>query len=165
MPPLARDRGRQGQAIWPLKSNYKHMKYISVLPLLFLLLVLASSCSNPATKDKQVPKGDTSRNALDWEGVYEGTVPCADCEGIATTLVIDYDNNFELKTKYLGKSEEGFSHSGSFTWNEKGNIITLEGLENRPSQYLVGENQLFQLDMEGERVIGELADKYILRKK
>jgi copper homeostasis protein (lipoprotein) len=141
------------------------MRFIGYLTALLLLWVLTGSCTNPATKDRQIPKGDTSRNALDWEGVYEGTVPCADCEGIATTLVIDYDNNYELKAKYLGESDEEFSHSGNFTWNEKGNIITLEGVENRPSQYLVGENQLFQLDMEGERIIGELGDSYILRKK
>ncbi|WP_114749557.1 copper resistance protein NlpE [Pleomorphovibrio marinus] len=138
--------------------------FISVFSFLFIFIA-SFSCTNPATKDKQVPKGDTSKNALDWEGVYEGTVPCADCEGIATTLEIDYDNNFELKTKYLGKSEEEFSYSGDFTWNEKGNIITLKGVDNRPSQYLVGENQLFQLDMEGERITGELADKYRLIKK
>ena len=24
---------------------------------------------------------DTARTSLDWNGIYKGTVPCADCEG------------------------------------------------------------------------------------
>jgi len=33
------------------------------------------------------------------------------------------------------------------------------------SKYLVGENQLFMLDTEGNRITGGLAENYILKKK
>ena len=32
------------------------------------------------------PDGHTSKNSLDWAGVYEETTPCADCDGILTRV-------------------------------------------------------------------------------
>ena len=34
---------------------------------------------------------DSSATSLDWEGVYRGVVPCADCEGIVTTITLRRD--------------------------------------------------------------------------
>lgn len=108
--------------------------------------------------------GDTSQNALDWNGVYEGILPCADCEGIKTTITLNQDLTFTKKVQYLGKDEQILEEKGSFQWNETGNRIILEGITDAPNQFLVGENILIQLDMKGERISGEMADKYVLTK-
>ena len=69
-----------------------------------------------------------------------------------------------MVTRYLGKSELENVYSGNFEWDESGNKIKLLGLDGGISNYQVSENKLFQLDMEGSRITGDLADKYILEK-
>jgi len=107
----------------------------------------------------------TSQIALDFWGTYKGVVPCADCEGIETTIELKADETFVVRTVYLGKSNEVFTSSGHYHWSEDGRSIHLHGVENGPSYYFVGENQLIQLDMEGNRITGELAEKYVLKKQ
>jgi uncharacterized lipoprotein NlpE involved in copper resistance len=105
----------------------------------------------------------TSQTSLDYYGMYLGTVPCADCEGIETTIILG-DTDYSVKTVYLGKDKTEYKETGTYSWDKSGQIITLEGIKNAPNKYFVGENQLIQLDMNGDRITGELADKYILRK-
>ncbi|WP_375584295.1 copper resistance protein NlpE N-terminal domain-containing protein [Cyclobacterium xiamenense] len=116
-------------------------------------------------KPQQAPvTGDTSANSLDWEGSYEGTLPCADCEGIATSISLSRDGKFVKVYRYLGKSDREFRQEGSFSWNQAGNTISLSGIEDAPNQYLVGENQLFHLDRDGNRIRGDLEANYVLKK-
>lgn len=107
----------------------------------------------------------SSKNALDWDGNYKGIVPCADCEGIETTLVLGKELTYTLKTKYLGKSDaKVFEEKGKFSWDKSGQIITLNGIKDAPNKYFVGENKIIQLDMNGKKITGEQADLYILKK-
>lgn len=116
---------------------------------------------------KQTMKADNSQNSLDWNGVYVGVIPCADCEGIETSLELYSTMKYILTTKYLGKGEETYTTTGNFKWNEQGNTIIL--IENNKSEiayaFFVGENTLTQLDQSGNRIDGELSEKYILKKE
>lgn len=139
-----------------------------------LLALFTTACSE-ATKEetavdttqvqtdaaKTVPVGDTSQNSLDWAGSYEGVLPCASCEGIQTLITLQSDNSFVQETVYLGKDEKILKLMGKATWDEKGQKITLED----GTQYLVGENQLIMLDTQGQRITGDLAANYVLKKK
>ena len=108
---------------------------------------------------------DNSQNSLDWQGIYKGVTPCANCEGIETEITLNDDLTYTIKTKYLGKGDgKVFEEKGSFVWDKNGSSISLEGLKGRPSQYKVGENRLIQLDMEGNIISGALAEKYVLTK-
>ena len=108
---------------------------------------------------------DNSQNSLDWSGTYNGVTPCADCEGIETKITLNADLTFTLKIEYLGKGDGNvFQEAGSFVWDKTGGIISLEGFKGGPSQYKVGENRLIQLDMEGNVITGDLAEKYVLIK-
>lgn len=112
-----------------------------------------------------LPAGDNSRNSLDWAGTYKGIVPCADCEGIETTITISTDAAYTMVTNYLGKKEaKPIERKGKFSWNTAGSSIILEGITDAPAQYLVGEGKLIQLDMNGQRITGVNADKYELKK-
>ena len=108
----------------------------------------------------------TSQIALDWAGTYEGVLPCADCEGIRTLLTITYELTYELETQYLGRSEEVFKRSGAFSWDDLGRTITLEGIDPsyETNHYQVGEERLFKLDMDGNRIRGEFEERYVLNK-
>jgi len=106
-----------------------------------------------------------SRNSLDYQGTYTGTMPCADCSGIYTEITLTEDS-YTMKTVYEGKgkdSENTFTDSGSYTWDSNGNIITLGN--DSTNRYQVGENALYALDMDGNQITGDLADMYILKKK
>jgi copper homeostasis protein (lipoprotein) len=102
-------------------------------------------------------------NSVDWQGTYLGVLPCADCEGIKTRIVLNKDLSFIIETSYLGKEPKVFQTKGAFTWDENGGIITLG--ETEKQMYLVGENKLIHLDKNGKKITGDLADKYILKKE
>ncbi len=158
------------------------MKKIHVLFPAFLLLFTIAACGPKSSQDEgaeiaaeetqqeprstAVPLGDNSRVSLDWDGIYTGTVPCADCAGIKTMIQLNKDETYTMKTRYLGKSDEVFTVSGKFVWNDAGSTITLEDAEGiTPLSYQVGENILFHLDQDGNRVTGDLAENYQLRKQ
>ncbi|MDH6313659.1 putative lipoprotein NlpE involved in copper resistance [Parabacteroides sp. PFB2-10] len=103
-----------------------------------------------------------SRNSLDYEGTYTGTMPCADCSGIEVEITLTGDQ-YTRKRVYLGKEDNTFEDSGAYRWNDSGNIIILN--DDSRDQYQVGENSLIALDEKGERITGDLADLYILRKQ
>lgn len=154
-------------------KNSKHL-----IPFTLIALVLAlGSCKpekkaeKPAVSEEAVeaseaapPDAHTSRNALDWNGVYQGVIPCADCEGIKTRLTLMKSGEFSRTTTYLGKEETGRTESGTFQWNDAGSVVTLDLGDGQTQRYQVGENQLFHLDLEGNRITGDLAENYILVK-
>lgn len=112
-----------------------------------------------------VDPAHTARNALDWSGTYKGILPCADCEGIDTELQINDDGTFVLTEEYLGKEAGTLTYEGKFNWNAAGNTIAVPNDSDAVEQYFVAENQLFRLDSEGQRITGDLAEKYVLKKQ
>jgi uncharacterized lipoprotein NlpE involved in copper resistance len=138
---------------------------ISAIASVFLL-VSCKNTSNTETLESEVSITDisNSQNSLDWVGIYQGVLPCADCEGIETTIELREDLTFTLTSLYLGKnSEESMIENGKFEWDETGNKIILS-IENGERQYKVEENKIVHLNNEGNKIEGELAEKYILSK-
>jgi len=147
---------------------------LAVLAALFALTL--GSCAHADRRAPVLAAGDAvyydgpfyhnSRNSLTWWGVYEGIVPSASCCGINVRITLNRDYTFELRYEYLG-ADAVFTVTGTFRWDDAGRNITLEkdGLPLRyPPFYQVGENFLRQLDMQGNPVVGTLADFYILQK-
>lgn len=144
----------------------------------FLFIALAfgiafTSCKTAKQTTKPVDQkptniviGDNSQTSVDWAGVYQGTLPCADCEGILTTLTLNPDLTFKRATTYQGKTMTPRIETGKFTWDKGGSTISLQNADKaNPHRYLVGENHLKQLDMEGKVITGDLADFYVLHKE
>lgn len=135
-------------------------------------LVAAVGCKSPQKQQAGnddpagaiIPDYHTSRTSLDWWGTYWGVLPCADCEGIHTTLILQDDHNYVLKSFYIGRSEQEDIQQGTFTWNDAGSAISLAENGGDAVQILVGENRLFILDQEGNRITGDLADFYTLNR-
>jgi len=134
--------------------------FISFLFMAALAMFGLGSCqSNQGLVDTR-----NSRVSLDWGGVYTGTIPSASGSGIDVRLKLNQNQSFELSYKYLGKSNKPFIWTGSFKWDDTGNIITLD-IADVPPYYKVAENKLIQLDMNGKPISGELADNYVLKKE
>ena len=121
-----------------------------LLPLLVAVLAL-SGCQAPsgsATARNPDP-AHNSRNALDWAGTYQGVLPCADCPGIRTRLVLQTDGRFELSRQYIDRQATPTLSSGQIQWNPAGNTITLPLPGERSPQFRVGEGRLLQLYADG----------------
>lgn len=163
------------------------MKNLKSIPMLILgcLLLMAAGCqpkknTEPAVGTEEpteaaemesrepVESGfqdeHNSRNSVDWNGTYQGVIPCADCEGIKTSITLMSNGEFSRTRTYLGKEETGRTDSGTFQWDEAGSRVTLQPAEGESQMYQVGENILFHLDRDGNRITGELAEKYQLMK-
>lgn len=106
-----------------------------------------------------------SANSVDWAGVYKGVVPCGDCDGIETLLTLNPDNSYQLSLTYLGKDATAFKQQGNFEWDAQGSVLRLLNQKDGPALYKVGENQLSQLDMQGQLITGSLAANYRLQKQ
>lgn len=117
--------------------------------------------------DAGMIESDTSQDALDWDGTYTATFPCADCKGIETTIELRNDNTYSIKEIYLGKSDGVIEENGKLSWDETGSKIVLENIEQPEfsRMFLVGENLLYALDKEGKMIEGKQPDDYILYKK
>lgn len=105
----------------------------------------------------------TSQIALDWNGTYEGTLPCADCPGIKATIELKDDNTFTKHFEYLDRDVE-FTETGKIEWHKNGNSITLISEGGEKQQFKVKEGRLVMLNTDGEEITGQLADHYVLNK-
>lgn len=139
----------------------------------FLFISCQKQTNSDVSTQDSIAKADSienvaahnAKNSLDYIGTYKGILPCADCEGLETTICINENNTYNLKTHYQGKGEKIFEQKGTFSWNKAGNTIILDDVNNGPNQYFLGENKLIQLDMSGKKITGELASEYILAKQ
>lgn len=123
------------------------MKTYSILILAGFLLI---SCAENAQQERPaVPDpAHTSQNSLDWWGVYTGVLPCDDCDGIKTRLVINRDSSFQKMSEFLGTEYELVTtDEGTFEWTEDGSTVILSGSEEK-FVFQVGENRLILLDEE-----------------
>ncbi len=65
---------------------------------------------------------------MDIAGAYSDTLPCSDCMGILTELIIQPDTTFVLRERYLGddgRPQKSNSAKGVYTWQSEGNKIKL----------------------------------------
>ncbi len=148
---------------------------LTCLPALFLILL--GACESPSGSSGQAeapfmegvdttPVFDThtSRIALDFKGTYQGILPCGDCDGIETTIVILDDEQFEKRLKHLGRDKDAVLHSaGAFSWEASGGVIRLHG-EHGFTRFMVAENFLVHMEDEGDRYSGDLGNHYVLEK-
>lgn len=128
------------------------------------------SCGNKQNTDNQEAIVDTVAMAeptpapTPISGTFEGTLPCADCSGIKTELVIGEDGKFKLTETYMAKKEKQFVSEGEIVRGEGGRF-SLTDKDGTVRQYELTDNTIAVLDAEGKKAEGELADKYILTKK
>lgn len=88
-------------------------------------------------------------------GIYEGTLPCADCEKIKAKLVLNADKTYQYNTLYFKhKEQHPFTEKGIYHWdsNKKG-VIRLTNSGNLALK--VSENFVEFCDADGEITKGQ----------
>jgi uncharacterized lipoprotein NlpE involved in copper resistance len=142
------------------------MKKIIYLFMAILAVTVLGSCLSTKKVDIDTSKIvdiHNSRISVSWDGAYAGTIPSADGSGINVLIVLNNDNTFVLKYSYVELPENTYTYSGSFKWNNGGNIIVLK-IKDMPPYYWVGQDKLTQLDMQGKVITGTYAQDYVLEK-
>ena len=140
----------------------KYFLLVSVVAVLFS----CSTVKKQATGESNaiLPDVHTSRVALDWQGVYRGMLPCASCEGIKTQLEL-FDSTYVLSTQYSGKGDSIYVSTGRFIWSQSGNsLVLIDTLFTDSLHYKIAENQVIQLDKDGNEIKSGLRNMYVLQK-
>jgi len=121
----------------------------------FILALFLCACAQPM--ERAVPPEPvtakpvdmhTSRNSLDWAGIYEGILPGADRAGVKTRLTLNRDGTYERVTLPVGRQEAARTVRGSFAWQSSGNAIRIDE-PGGGQQFAVGEGRLLLLHPEG----------------
>ncbi len=143
----------------------KKLFYVALAVFAFL------ACTSPNNSQTSSEEGidsledpaHNSQNSVDWMGTYEAILPCADCPGIKTVLVLHENETFQISSEYLERDTK-FDDKGTFVWQNNGSVVYLKG-KDTDVKLKVGENRLFQLDQEGKEITGDLAEHYIYKKQ
>lgn len=153
-----------------MKRNFKLLLVIAIaISTAYACTNNNKNKSNTTTEVSQEFKDEhTAKNSIDWPGIYSGTLPCADCEGIDTELILNEDGTYSLTTSYIGVEDPATETiQGNFEWKEDGNQIHLQGIAegSRSPYFKIEENRVKALDLEGNVITGELEAFYILAKE
>ena len=154
------------------------MQTRSVLPLILLLSACTPqetttpastpaaastiAVSQPAAEPAASAASTAAQPDAQWVGRYYGVLPCASCEGIETTLILQGDGSYLLTETYKQRQPFTEKTEGRFTWRKPQEVFQLDkaGGERR---YQIGNSQIWALDADGKQVEGELANLYILK--
>ena len=71
------------------------MKKFLCMAAAAVLLFVSAGCNRhealPLISFEGMDMAHNSQNSLDWAGVYQGILPCADCEGFDTVITLNWD--------------------------------------------------------------------------
>jgi len=120
----------------------------------------ASTTASSADTTATVSKKD---NVAEFAGEYKGVLPCADCPGIETDIILMSDDIYRMTQKYQVDSMAAFKYQGKGTWNADHTIFTAI-IDGQKNLFKVEKDQLRYLDSDGKPINGKLAEYYVLKK-
>lgn len=91
---------------------------------------------------------------------WSGVLPCADCEGIETSLFLAKDGTWVMNERYQGVSREPSSFASYGTWARTADKLVLTDSKGEKSYYRANGEKLQMLDREGNPI--ESAMNYTL---
>lgn len=142
------------------------MKKLLAVSLLAGLLSVACSSKPVETDSTIVPDMHTAEVSLDWNGTYEGVLPCASCGGIKTSLTLNKNKTYQLKETYITHKpgKDTFTEEGKFEFDKTNtSLIRLdEKADNRV--FFVGEKTLEARDPTTGKAVDNAAN-YTLKKQ
>lgn len=135
--------------------------------ILFTSVLFFASCErkgieNSIIENAMVDPVYNAKYLLDYRGVYRGAEHPIGA-GETGQVIITLDENGYTKEVFNSREYAQKKTVGVYKWDETGTVITLIE-EDKPNQYFVAENTLTFLDVNGNLMTGDMADKYILTK-
>ncbi len=87
-----------------------------------------------------------------FAGTFSGTLPCADCPGIDTTIVLVGDGTYTLDETHKDKQDGNFKGDGTWTAEDAGTRLRLDPNSKSDEDRLfeiVGKNEIRALGEDG----------------
>ncbi|GAB6140018.1 hypothetical protein JCM14076_07470 [Methylosoma difficile] len=102
----------------------------------------------------------------DFHGVFYGYLPCADCNGIKTTLSLKQNNLYLLVTQYARDSSRELYEKGKYTWDDEKRVLVLTPRKDGAiKQYRIDdEGTIVQLNSNGTPMPKDMEDEYTLKR-
>ena len=83
---------------------------------------------------------------------WRGILPCADCEGIETSLFLEKDGTWVMNERYQGVRDEPSSFASYGTWARTADKLVLTDSKGEKSYYRAKGEALEMLDPEGNPI-------------
>lgn len=102
---------------------------------------------------------DADFDTKGFAGTFSGTLPCANCPGIDTTLVLNPDGSYDITEAYQDQDGPPAVMDGTWTAEAGGQQIRLDPNSKAEQDRLfaiASQQQLTQLDLQGQPVEGGL---------
>lgn len=138
------------------------MRNITFYLILCLIICSCNNANNSQITDQDSNSQNPTESFWNCWGIYQGTIPAADCPGIDVTLEINKDNTFQSKFVYQERNIT-FEDQGLYTIND--NILTTIGENADTVYYKITDNSLKMLDQYKNEIPDEIGKLYILKKQ
>jgi uncharacterized lipoprotein NlpE involved in copper resistance len=137
------------------------MKKIKVIFSYLLIVALSWACSDSTTTSKVSASTGSSGfvEVPEWLGIYQDTLPCADCKGTLTWLDLKKDNSYKKSIILLGKEpifDYTFGTTGRWKFDAAKNLVWLDSAaEGKKIGFLIrGDSVLISCDANGKEMNG-----------
>ena len=126
---------------------------ILVLLTVFILFRINTALNQMNSDDEQV-----SQSIEDLPAVFSGVMPCADCPGIETVIVLN-ETGFEELSHYQERGSNLFQEEG--TWSLSGDTLKLYRSEDELYKaFIFSRDQIKLMDQDLQPITGELEEYY-----
>ncbi|UGS41981.1 envelope stress response activation lipoprotein NlpE [Pseudocitrobacter corydidari] len=119
---------------------------IAAAGMLFALF----GCNNRAEVETLAPAQMAELKPMQQS--WRGILPCADCEGIETSLFLAKDGTWVMNERYQGVMKEPSSFASYGTWARTAGKLVLTDSKGEKSWYRVKGDNLEMLDQEGNPI-------------
>lgn len=123
----------------------------------------AAPAADPALEAAANPVVDFDMRS--FAGEFGGTLPCADCAGIDTRIVLAGDGTYTIDETYQGKSADAVKGDGNWTAEDNGHRLRLDPNSKSDADRLfevLGNNEIRLMDKDGNAIQG--AQNYSLKR-
>ena len=116
-----------------------------IQPAGLLVALLLTGCMGGLTNNTPAaPQADaqTPPPAADpFKGTYNGVLPCADCDGLQTSLTLDGAGKYTIQSTKLGKKPESHTASGLYRYTTDKKHLQLDNNASNLT-FMVGDSFL-----------------------
>lgn len=130
------------------------MKKTLLSAIAVFTLVTLIGCNNRSEVDALQPTQAAELKPMQQS--WRGILPCADCEGIETSLFLEKDGTWVMNERYQGVREEPSSFASYGTWARTADKLVLTDSQGEKSWYRAKGDALEMLDREGNPVQSQL---------
>lgn len=127
------------------------MKKAIVAVVALAALIALPGCNNMT--DTQTLQPVQSEKLKPMQQSWRSVLPCADCEGIETSLFLEKDGNWVMNEHYLGGKGEPSSFASYGSWARTADKLVLTDSKGEKRYYRAKGEALEMLDLEGNTIV------------